>query len=158
MNQQFLRPSFISIVGYVADEFGVTVKAIYSFERAKPSDQAKLAVALLAAENHYGVSSIARAMSRENAMIYSMIQSAQCLVRTDAVFKGKVKACRQMIIDNRVPKPKTPPAAELEKLETNKEEILKLRQKEWSLNGICRRFELSPNVVAPVIGVFLVER
>lgn len=162
MSQDYFRPSFALIVGAVVQEFRVSQKAIYSFERGNTS-RAKAAIVLLAHEYGYTLQATAKAMCRDHTTVHYNLKSARALLHHDTLFKFQLRNCRRLIKDNRVPKPKADPAAYQDKLEACKAEILRLRnlhgnERGWSKKGLARHFGIPESVIAPVIGVDLVER
>lgn len=154
----YVRPTINEIVTAVAEEFQVAEKDIRSFYRARHVVRAKVSVSFLAfCEYQYGVTRIGRALSRDHTTIISNVESAKELIMKDRAYGVQLEAVKEALKDlTRKPKPAA--------METDSpavsyaDEIRKRRREGWSLQGICKRYNLAPEHVAPIIGVQLMER
>lgn len=158
-----IRPTVRKIISAVSEEFGVDVTTILSFEKSKPAWRARAAVALVANEIGYGPVWIARAMQRDQSTIASNILSARVTLRHSKDFEDKVSAVRAALSGEQKRKPQVTDDDHLRKLAACRAEILRLRHlyghdRGWSADGLSRHFGIPKHVIAPVIGVNMVER
>ena len=150
------QPSIHKIAEKAAAEFKVTVEQITApWVRLPEVKKAKAAVAYIAfKEFGYSYERIGKSLERDETTILCNAETARDLLREDAGFRrsvdGLVKALR--------PAPAAKPAAASPTpiASIYGPQIKKLRDKNWSLDSICRHLNLPKHEVAPLIGVTLV--
>lgn len=157
-----IRPSLQQILDAVLEVFNLTEREIRSYYRSKDLSQARAAVAVVSNLHfRYGVKTIGTFMRRDHSTVLYQVESGIDLLSTDEAFRMKVDRVKALLKETGR-KPRVKPDAKVETTSALSpavvSEIKRLRSMGWSHAGICKRFDLRADVVAPIIGVSLVER
>ena len=160
---EFYRPTIRQVIVAVAEEFNVGEALILSSHQSKLVWRAKSAAAMISVEQGHTVMSIARALGRDHSTIHSNVMTGRVTLRRDTWFRAQVCAVRAKLHASRLQKPLSDEEVYRQKLERHRAEILKLRHlygtdRGWSDRSLARHFGIPVHIIAPVIGVYRVER